>query len=155
MSCLRLRVCLSAVLTGLCAVSALLAQPGSVDAPLLIQRIVIPPERVAKELDRVQQGALILMPLAEFDVRWERVQKTLNARAEKPRLLRAHYRAELIDRSFTSGFGQWTIQHDGGEPAILPIDSLNLAVAKARWDQGGEAILGDLDGKSLRPARRA
>lgn len=139
---------LALLIAGMCGASVLLAQTGG-DAPVPIQRIVLPPERVAKELERVQQGGLLLLPLAELDARLERVRRTMRARAEKPRLTRAHYSAELIDRSLQGGSGAWTVHHAGGGLAILPVDPLNLALAKLRWKQGGDAILGELDGKAL------
>jgi hypothetical protein len=132
--------------------SLLFAQTGGGDSPLSIQRIVIPAERLAKELEKVQQGALLLMPRPEFEARVERARLALQAREQKPHLTRAHYNAELIDRSLTTGSGarsQWTILHTGGAASILSIDPLNLALARLKWEQGGDAILADLDGKSL------
>lgn len=126
-----------------------LAQPAPYDLPFTVQRIVVPPQRVAKELEKVQQGTLQSMPLHEFDARLERVRQSLQIRDQKPRLLRAHYTAELVDRSLSNGSGQWTIFHSKLADSILPIDSLSLAVQKPKWEQGGDALLGEFDGESL------
>ena len=139
---------LGLVLVAICG-SALLAQTGTDDLPFTIQRIVVPPQRVAKELEKVQQGTLQSMPLQEFDARLERIRKALQARDQKPRLLRSHYSAELIDRALTNGSGQWTILHTGSADAILPIENLNLALHKVKWDHGGVALLGDFDDETL------
>src|ERR1035438_2028856 len=64
--------------------SLLFAQPGSDDGILSIQRLIISPARVAKELEKVQQGTLILVPLQEFDTRVERARQSLKARADRP-----------------------------------------------------------------------
>jgi hypothetical protein len=137
-------------LAGLLVVGSLLfAQPGGDDGLPLIQRLIMPPARVAKELEKVQQGTLILVPLQEFDARVERARRALKARADKPRLTRTHYSAELVDRSLTNGSGQWTVQYAGTVPAILPIDPLDLALARMKWEQGGEAILAEFDPKTL------
>jgi hypothetical protein len=117
--------------------------------PVPIQRILIPPDRVAKELEKVQQGALIMMPRAEFEARLGRALQAVKAREQKPHLTRAHYSAELVDRAFTNGSGQWTIVHNGAAAAIMPINTLNLALAKLKWEQGGDAILAEFDGKTL------
>ncbi len=129
--------------------SLLFAQPGPDDGPISIQRFIIPPARVAKELEKVQQGTLILTPLQEFEARVERARLAQKARADKPRLTRTHYSAELVERALTNGSGQWTVQYAGGVPAVLPIDPLNLALARMRWEQQGEAILAEFDPRTL------
>ena len=126
--------------------SILLAQQGN-DLPASIQRIIVSRERFAKEMEK--QGTLIALPLAEFDARLERARQAVQARAAMPRLTRADYRAELSDRYLTNGSGQWTIQHGGVAAAILPISPLNLALHKPKWEQGADALLGDLDGSML------
>lgn len=129
--------------------AVLFAQPVAEDGALSIQRLIIPPTRVAKELEKVQQGTLVLVPLPEFDASVKRARQTLKARAQKPRLTRTHYSAELVDRALTNGSGQWTIQYAGVVPAVLPIDPFNLAPARLKWEQGGEALLAELEPKTL------
>jgi hypothetical protein len=127
----------------------LFAQTGDGNTPVPIQRIVIPSERVAKELEKAQQGTLLLMPQPDFEARLERVRQAVQTREQKPHLTQARYSAELVGRSFANGSGQWTIQNTGTAPSILPIIPLNLALAKVKWEQGGDAILAECDGKSL------
>jgi hypothetical protein len=138
---------LLALVAGLAGGTFLWAQVGG-DGPLSIQRVVLRPDRVAKELEKVQQGTLVLVPLKDFDDRVERIRKAQLGRDQKPHLTRAVYAAELIDRSLANGSGQWTVLYDGTGPAVLPMDPLNLALAKVRWEQEGDAILADFDGKS-------
>jgi len=128
------------------ATSAVRAQA---DEPVPIQRILVKPGDVAKELERVQQGTLIPWPLQKFDARLDHLRKSLQARETKARLAQATYSAELIGSAFAQGNGQWIIQYPGAEPALLPIDSLNLSLANLRWDQGKDALLGEFDGKTL------
>ena len=70
---------LALALVAICG-SALLAQPGTNELPFTIQRIVIPPQRVAKELEKVQQGTLQSMPLQEFDARLDFFEEQRMAR---------------------------------------------------------------------------
>lgn len=132
-----------------CGGSLLLGQPGGTEAGLSIVRIYVPPERAAKELEKVQQGALVLVPLPEFESRVERARKALQAREQQPRLARAQYSAELFDESFRSYLGRWTILNAGEATAVLPIVPINLALRNPKWEQGAEAILAEFDGKAL------
>src|SRR4051794_30377274 len=75
--------------------SLLFAQTSERGSPLPIQRILLPPETAAKELEKVQQGALVSLPLADFDARLKKLAKIQQDASKKPRLTRAHYRAEL------------------------------------------------------------
>jgi hypothetical protein len=129
--------------------SMLFAQPGNDEPAVPIQRIFLEPERAAKELEKVPQGTLLALPRQEFEDRLERVCRAVKARAKKPRLTRAHYSAELIDRAFANGSGQWTLASPGDVQALLPIDPLNLALSKVKWDDGSDAIVAEFDGKSL------
>jgi len=61
----------------LALVSPVRAQTDTADLPVPIQRIVVKPDRVAKELEKVQQGTLIHWPLAHFEARLERARKAL------------------------------------------------------------------------------
>ncbi len=152
------RFCFKAVHRGLivaallaltCGGSVLLGQPGSDESALSILRVYVPADRVAKELDKVQQGALVLLPLSEFETRVEQARKKVQARTQNPRLVRAHYSAELIDGCLRNGSGRWTVFHAGEAAAILSVSPMNVALRQLRWEQGGDAILGELVGKTL------
>ncbi len=127
----------------------LFAQPGDDDAPLSIQRLMIPPARLAREMEKVQQGTLVLVPLPEFDANLERALQALKARRIKPRLLSSHYSAELVDRSLTNGSGQWLVHHAGSSAAVLSIDPLNLALTRLKWEAGDEALLAEFGPRTL------
>lgn len=129
--------------------SVVFAQGGGSDGPVAIQRIFIKPERAAKELDKVQQGALILMPRQEFEDRLDKYQKAIQTREARTQLTQAHYSAEFVDRALANGWGKWTVAHVGAVPAVLAMEPFNLALARPRWEQGGNAILADFDGKTL------
>ena len=140
----------AASLAFLLAVAALLfAQPPGDEGPLSIQRLVIPPARLAKELEKVHQGTLVVVPLQEFDANVERALQALKVRAKKPLLTRTHYSAELADRALTNGSGQWTVQSAGAAQAVLPIGPLNLALARLKWEAGGDALLAEFGPRTL------
>lgn len=142
---LRIALVLSVTWAG----SALLAQPAGPSAALPIQWRIIPPERAAMELEKVQQGVLILTPLADFEARLKRTRQAAQRTEKSPRLTRAHYQAELIDRSLARGQGSWTIDFPGETDSVLPIAPLSLALSGLRWDQGTPGILGEPDGQTL------
>jgi hypothetical protein len=129
--------------------SSLYAQSTVGELPVPIQRLLVKPAQVTKELEKVQQGTLIPWPLPKFDARLNQVRMAIQAREAKPRLVRAKYSADLVGASLTQGTGQWLVHYSGTSNALLPIDSLNLALAKLRWEKGNEALLGEFDGKSL------
>lgn len=133
----------------LALVSPVRAQTDTADLPVPIQRIVVKPDRVAKELEKVQQGTLIHWPLAHFEARLERARKALTAREQKPRLTKATYVGELAGSAIVGTRGEWSVHLTGGAAAVLPLDPLSLALANPRWEQGPPALLGDFDGKSL------
>lgn len=135
-----------AVLTG---VAMLVAQSDSHELPFQIQRVFLNPDRAAIEMEKVKQGSLVLLPRKDFESRVERARGHAQRRERRPHLAHAHYSAELIDRSLAKGSGRWTIQHATNAPAVLAIDSLSFALAHVRWEDRSDAILAQLDGKSL------
>jgi hypothetical protein len=115
------------------------------DLPSL-RRVLISGDRLGAELERVKQGVLVQMPRSEFEAKWERASRAVAAQQSPPRLVEARYGAVLSDTSL-QGTGQWRVRSPGSVPGILGLQPLNLALEKARLGNG-EAILGDLDGKS-------
>ncbi|MCI0456536.1 MAG: hypothetical protein L0Z62_06100, partial [Gemmataceae bacterium] len=115
--------------------------------PLPIQRLLIPPDRVPRELERARQGVLVQLTRAEFEARVQRALQAGEALKNPPRLAEARYRATLVDTALV-GTGQWTILHAVPAPGILTITPLNLALRQARLENS-PAILGSLDGKTL------
>src|SRR5437868_1255023 len=60
---------------------------------LPITRIFLKPDRLARELHHLDQGALRRMPREEFEEKARRASRALAARQGPPRLLEATYRA--------------------------------------------------------------
>jgi hypothetical protein len=122
------------------------SSPDDLPDPFPIQRVLITPEQLPKEMQRVQQGILVQLPRADFE---ERVHKAAKAQAPKnaPRLIEARYRATLVEFSGLTGTGQWKIIHPGTGPALLPLQPLNLALQKARFENR-EALVAEFDGKT-------
>jgi len=117
--------------------------PGEEEGLPAFRRQLLPPERLPQELKRVQNGVLVRLPLAEFDARVERAAKAA-ARKVAPRLLEAHYHAVLKDEALI-GDGQWKVAHKGPAPGLLSLESFNLALRQARFENG-EALVADFDG---------
>ena len=114
-----------------------------------LQRIAIPLSRLPTELERVRQGVLVEMPRSEFEALLERAARAGNPAHGAARLTRAKYSAELVDNFLVRGRAQWTIHQTESAPGVLPIPSFNLAVSKVLWTGGKDALLGNLNGKSL------
>ena len=62
-----------------------------------------------------------------------------------PRLIETLYRARLVDASL-EGTADWKIVNPQDAPAVLPVQPLGIAVRRSVWQQGGPAILGNLQG---------
>lgn len=117
--------------------------------PLPLVRIAVSPEQLAQELARLKQGALIRLPRAEFEARVRQASQALLAPKAVARVVRAHYLAELSDQNLTLGRGEWAVQNPGEAAAILPLAPLSLALSNCAWEDGRDAVVGDLDGKGM------
>jgi hypothetical protein len=122
-----------------------LSAPDELPDPVPMQRVLLSPERLAEEMERVKQGALVQLPRGEFE---EQVHKAAKALAPKngPRLIEARYRASLVENGGLAGTGQWKIIYPGTGPALLPLAPFNIALAKPRYENH-EALVADFDGK--------
>jgi hypothetical protein len=121
--------------------------------PVPLRRVLIPPERVPAELERVRQGILVQLPRKEFEARVRSAAQAGALRKQPPRLIQARYRATLQEDSTLVGTGQWEIHNPAVVPGVLPLQPFNLALKKVRLKKAqldlADAILGDLDGKTL------
>jgi hypothetical protein len=110
--------------------------------PLPLQRVVVPPERLAEELKRQRDGILVGLTRDEFEAIVRQAAQAKNAVA--PRLLEARYRATLADGGpdrpadlALTGTGWWKVSHDGSVPALLDLvpasGSFNLALRNPRF----------------------
>jgi hypothetical protein len=115
--------------------------------PLPLRRVQLPPDRVAAELERVRQGLLLQWPRDEFEAKLRRARQAADALKKPPRLALARYRARLTGNALV-GRGDWTVVNPAPRPAVWAIPDLNLALSEVRL-QAGDAVLGELDGKTL------
>jgi hypothetical protein len=131
-----------------CAVSA--EAPEDDPLPVTVRRILLPLDRLAGELEKARQGALVQMPLAEFDALLERASKARRAARNPPRLVEAHYRAALEERALV-GSAEWKILYSQESPGLLVLQPFNLALRQARLGNR-EALVAEFDGRT--PALR-
>src|SRR5438270_2532251 len=82
------------------------AVPADVPEPVPLRRILVAPERLPQEMERVRQGTLLLLPRDEFEARVAQAARAGEALRNPPRLLEARYRAVFSDAGLT-GTGQW------------------------------------------------
>ncbi len=112
--------------------------------------VLIAPDQLSKEMRQAmasRQRVLVQMARGDFE---ELVRKAAKAQAPKngPRLIEARYRATLVDNGGgLSGTGQWKVLHPGSGPALLPLQPLNLALQKPRFENR-DALIADFDGKT-------
>ena len=89
--------------------------------PFPIRRLLLSGDRLAKELERVKQGVLVQLPVAEFEERVRAAAKAQKVAREEPRLLEMHYRAQLLNTSLEdnglTGTAEWKIHP---EEAVQP-----------------------------------
>src|SRR5438067_4918484 len=119
------------------------------DDPLPLRRVVLPPERVAAELERAGRGALVPLPRDRFEELVRRAAAGV-ARQPPPRLVEARYRATLADQALVGG-ADWKVHHLGPAPGLLSLEPLQLALRRAVWPDNRPADLGDLDPRAAAP----
>ncbi|MCE9531704.1 MAG: hypothetical protein K8T89_11365 [Planctomycetes bacterium] len=119
--------------------------------PFPIRRVLLPKDRLAAELERVKQGILVRLTRKEFEERVRQASRGLRQPVAPPRLLEATYHAKLLRDGFEDnaleGTAEWKIIHNGTGPALLPLDSLQIALKEARWTDNRSALIGFLDPK--------
>ncbi len=111
-----------------------------------IRRVLLRPEQLPAEMERVRRGVLRALPLTEFDGLLARAADAAAALREPPRLLQASYRATLTGESLT-GSATWSILHGRATTGLLSLEPLNLGLRSATWDDGSPAVIGDLDAR--------
>jgi hypothetical protein len=141
---------LAALGAALAAAGALLAGgggPAADEAPMpAVRRLLLPPERVPREMERLRQGALRQLPREEFEGLVRRAAAADAARRDPPRLVEARYRGALADTAL-AGTGQWRVAHAGPGPGLLPLDPLNVALRQPRFENR-DALIADFDGRT-------
>jgi hypothetical protein len=101
-------------------------------------------------MERVRQGVLRQLPLAEFDELVARATDAATVHRDPPRLVESRFRAVLDGEAFV-GAAEWKIIHRQLTPGFLSVDPFNLAVRRAAWDDGSPALFGDLDPRPQTP----
>ncbi len=118
--------------------------------PWPIRRVLIPPEQLPREMERLKQGVLRQMPRADFEDLVLRATRA-SATKEVPRLTEARYRARLTEGGL-EGSGQWKVLHAGPRKGLLPlqqgVSGFNLALRQVRIMDNHDALLADFDGRT-------
>jgi hypothetical protein len=131
------------------------AGDGPADLPRL-RYVVVAPERLPALLEKADKGVLVQMDRQEFEKKVKEAARG-GAPTYPPRLVKARYWAKLdAGGSALVGAGDWTVINPGPGPGALPLADLRLPLQNARRlpqpddprDKGGEAVLGNLDGKA-------
>ncbi|VTS06599.1 hypothetical protein [Tuwongella immobilis] len=110
------------------------------DDPIPLQRLLLAPEQLVPELDRVRRGILVQMPLADWEKRLRDLARKQVEAASPPRLIEAKYRAKLID-DHLAGTAEWKLHLPGKRAGYLSVEPLQLALRSAQWGDKRSAIL--------------
>lgn len=120
--------------------------------PVPIQRVLLPAEQLAVELDRAKQGIYRQMPRQDFEDLVQRAARGSREAKELPRLIEGIYRARFESDTGGNenliGSGEWKIISPSSKPKRLVIEPLSPAIRQARWPDNRYGILGTLDSKS-------
>ncbi len=111
----------------------------------VFRRLLLSPERLPEELKRVQDGVLVRMSVTDFDALVERAARVAKRRVS-PQLIEARYHATLKEESLI-GEGQWKLVHTGPGLGLLSLQSFNLALRRARFENG-DALIAPFDSKT-------
>jgi hypothetical protein len=123
------------------AVDDVLGQDAKTTDVPAIKRVIVPSETKLAEILK-SEDFLVELPLATVESKLKRLG---NAAADSPsvRIVKAVYRAELQGNFLVRGKGQWSLDHPGSVPAVIPLPSLNLALTNVRLNNES-AVLGEL-----------
>lgn len=117
--------------------------------PLPIQRILVPPEKLADEMERAGQPTLVPMPRKEFEGLVSRAAEKVSA-WRAPHLIEARYHAAWTDAGI-QGTADWTIDHLGPGTGRFSLQMHQFAIRSARWKNGEDAVIGFLDDQPNAP----
>jgi hypothetical protein len=125
-------------------------EPQAETDPVPLRRVLVVPERVSAELEKVRTGVLRSLPYTDLQAMLKAAARAGEAQKKRPRLVEASYSASLsLQGEALQGSGEWTV-FSAGRMGILEMPDLNLALQKVQFKQeAADAILGDLDGKAL------
>jgi hypothetical protein len=112
--------------------------------PVPIRRVLLPPDRLAAELERAKRGVLVQLSRDDFEAKVRKAAQAGAPLKNPPRLVEARYRATLTEAAL-AGTAEWKLTNPSAGPALLSVQPLGIAVRQARWPDSKEAVLGDLD----------
>lgn len=140
--------CSFAAAIALALASAHAEEPQKRADVLPIRRVLLPPERVAAEMERARLGALKQLSLADFEALVRRANRAVVALQEAPQLLEARFRARLEENDLV-GSAEWNVHNPGPAARLLPFEPFNLALRKQPRLENRDAFVGDFDGNKL------
>src|SRR5262249_48848391 len=114
--------------------------------PFPIRRVLLPPERVAAEMERARLGVLKQLPLEEFEELLRRAARISAALKTEPRIVEARSRAQL-EGSDLVGTAEWKVSNPGPAGRLLRLDPFNVALQRPPRFEIRDAFAGDFDGK--------
>lgn len=134
----------------LCLLGALIVVvPISADPPsdpIPIQRIQLPPERVAAEMKRLRRGVLARLPREQFEALVREAARAEAGGAKPPQLLECHYRARL-EGDGLAGTAEWKLLNPAPGAGRMALDAFQVALREAKWADKSPAIIARLDDK--------
>jgi hypothetical protein len=126
-------------------ISALAQIPSPlVTDPFALQRILVPSNRISRELQRLDQGHLVQLSRQEFEAKVRRAALAAASLKRPPHLVQARYHGSLEGTALT-GEAQWSVENCSASTVILPVTPLDLALRDVR-SHGEPTALGDLAG---------
>lgn len=118
------------------------------EEPVPLRRVLISPDRLPAELERVRNGTLVRLTREDFEQLVTRAALASDAQRNPARLVETHYRCSLVDYALI-GTGEWKIVNPAPSAGLLAVQPMNLALRQVRWSDNKDVVLGDLDGKGL------
>ncbi len=99
------------------------------ESPVPLRWILINPDRLPQELERVKQGTLVQLARSDFEEQLRQAGNAVQAQKNPPRLTEGRYQAVLADSALV-GVGQWHVLHVANQPALMPLPSFNLSLRR-------------------------
>lgn len=111
------------------------------DDPFPIRRVRVTEAQLPDVLKATDPAALVRLPRDQFEARARKAAATAAAARTTPRIVEATYTAALAGGDLT-GTADWVITNPCGRPAALALDPLKLALGRATWADGKDAVVG-------------
>src|SRR5262245_18281967 len=109
-----------------------------------IRRVLLNPDQIPAELEKVQRGALQSLPLNEFEEILRRAERSRWPDAAS-RLVSAKYHCRLQCDDLV-GAALWTMRHSDSDPTSFRLTPFSLAIRQARWSDYRPAIIVNSNG---------